>query len=48
MAALLGVALYSLPQELAHVKHLKEHQKEFVAYPYLRKRKNVRRDEAEG
>ncbi|KAI8905737.1 hypothetical protein DFJ77DRAFT_208948 [Powellomyces hirtus] len=38
--ALLLVTLYSGPKELAHIKHLKEHAREFEALPYLRKRKN--------
>ncbi|TPX59260.1 hypothetical protein PhCBS80983_g02625 [Powellomyces hirtus] len=39
--ALLLVTLYSGPKELAHIKHLKEHAREFEALPYLRKRKNA-------
>ncbi|TPX43200.1 hypothetical protein SeMB42_g04828 [Synchytrium endobioticum] len=38
--ALVLVAMYSLPGEFAHIRHLQEHPNEFVAYPYLRKRKN--------
>ncbi|KAI9193270.1 cytochrome c oxidase, subunit VIa [Polychytrium aggregatum] len=37
--ALLAVAVYSMPPELEHIKHLKEHPNEFHAFPYLRKRK---------
>lgn len=37
---LLQVGAYTLPKEYAHIQHLKEHPNEWVAYPYLRKRKN--------
>ncbi|TPX30996.1 hypothetical protein SmJEL517_g05579 [Synchytrium microbalum] len=40
MPALILVGMYSVPKELEHIAHLKEHQKEFVNFPYLRKRKN--------
>ena len=39
LPAMICVSIYSIPRELEHQKHLKEHQKEFVGYAHLRKRK---------
>ncbi|KAJ3226663.1 Cytochrome c oxidase subunit 6A1, mitochondrial [Clydaea vesicula] len=39
LPGLILVALYALPQEFAHIKHLQEHPNELVPFNYLRKRK---------
>ncbi|KAI8900823.1 cytochrome c oxidase, subunit VIa [Globomyces pollinis-pini] len=35
---LLATAVYTVPPEVKHLHHLQEHPREFVAYPYMRKR----------
>ncbi|RKO97639.1 hypothetical protein CXG81DRAFT_3528, partial [Caulochytrium protostelioides] len=37
---MLAVAYYTVPVELAHMKHLDEHANEWSGIPYLRRRKN--------
>ena len=36
--ALIATAAYTVPPEIKHLAHLKEHPSEFVGFPYLRKR----------
>jgi cytochrome c oxidase subunit 6a len=35
------VGYFTLPKELNHIHHIQEHPKEYIAWPHLRKRKNV-------
>lgn len=39
--AVIAAIVYTVPDEIAHINHLKEHPKEWVPHPYLRKHKNV-------
>ncbi|KAI8924993.1 hypothetical protein BC831DRAFT_462807 [Entophlyctis helioformis] len=38
--ALLAVAYYTVPAEIEHLNHIREHPKEYIPWPHLRKRKN--------
>ncbi|KAJ3266834.1 hypothetical protein HK104_006015, partial [Borealophlyctis nickersoniae] len=41
VAPALAIAAYIIvPRELEHIEHMKQHPKEFIAFPYMRKRKN--------
>lgn len=39
--AVVAAVAYTVPAEIAHVNHLKEHPNEWVPHPYLHKHKKV-------
>jgi cytochrome c oxidase subunit 6a len=39
--SLIACALYTIPPEIKHIKHLKEHPNEWQGYAYMRKRNHA-------